>query len=118
MLSVDVPSDVPMSPGVTVDSIGFNSVISGKTPHQFRSLALQANGDTQMIGAALSDGEEPARWRKSSFSNSGDCLEWMIDRYEVRLRDSTKPSSGELHVTHAQWNAFLAAVKFGEADLP
>jgi Domain of unknown function (DUF397) len=71
-----------------------------------------------MIGAALSFGEQPARWRKSSFSNSGDCLEWLIDHDEIRLRDSTKGSSGELHLTHAQWRAFLAAAKAGEADLP
>jgi hypothetical protein len=66
----------------------------------------------------LSDGEQRAHWRKSSYSNSGDCLEWLIDADAVRLRDSTRRSSGELHMSHAQWRAFLAAVKAGEADLP
>ena len=66
----------------------------------------------------MSDGEQQARWRKSSFSNSGDCLEWRIDSDRVSLRDSTGESPGELHLSHSQWRAFLAAVKAGEADLP
>lgn len=66
----------------------------------------------------MPDGEEQARWRKSSYSNSGDCLEWRIDSDGVRLRDSTGGSSCELHLRHSQWRAFLAAVKAGEADLP
>ncbi len=69
------------------------------------------------IGAPLSDSEEQARWRKSSYSNSGDCLEWRIDSDRVRLRDSTGGSSGELRFSYSQWRAFLAAVKAGEADL-
>ena len=66
----------------------------------------------------MSDGEEQARWRKSSYSNSGDCLECRIDPDRVRLRDSTGGSPGELHLSHSQWRAFLAAVKAAEADLP
>ena len=66
----------------------------------------------------MADGDQRAGWRKSSFSNSGDCLEWMIDVDQVRLRDSTGRSSGELHLSYSEWRAFLAAVKAGEADLP
>jgi Domain of unknown function (DUF397) len=66
----------------------------------------------------LSDGEEHAHWHKSSYSNSGDCLEWLIETDKVRLRDSTRRSSGELRLSHSQWRAFLTAVKAGEADLP
>ncbi len=66
----------------------------------------------------MSDRKEQARWRKSSYSNSGDCLEWRMDTDRVRLRDSNGGSSGELHLSHSQWRAFLAAVKAGEADLP
>lgn len=69
-------------------------------------------------GAALSNGEEQVRWRKSSHSNSGDCLEWLVEQDMVRLRDSTGGSSGEIQLSHSQWLAFLAAVKAGEADLP
>jgi Domain of unknown function (DUF397) len=66
----------------------------------------------------LSDGEEHVRWHKSSYSAQGDCLEWLIDTDEVRLRDSSGGSSGELRLSHSQWRAFLAAAKAGEADLP
>ena len=66
----------------------------------------------------MSDGKEQARWRKSSYSNSGDCLEWLIDADKVRLRHSSREASGELHLSHSQWRAFLAAVRAGEADLP
>lgn len=66
----------------------------------------------------MSNGEEHERWRKSSYSNSGDCLEWLIETDKVRLRDSTRETSDELHLSYSQWRAFLAAVRAGEADLP
>jgi hypothetical protein len=66
----------------------------------------------------VADDDQPERWCKSSYSNAGDCLEWLIDVDRVRLRDSTGESPGELHLSHSQWHAFLAAVKAGEADLP
>jgi hypothetical protein len=67
----------------------------------------------------LSDGKKyHSRWQKSSYSNNGDCLEWLIDSDKIRLRDSTGRSSSEIHLSHSQWRAFLAAVKAGEADLP
>ena len=55
-------------------------------------------------------------WRKSSFSGDGDCLEWLVRSDGVRLRNSKRPDTGELHITHAEWDAFLAGVKMGEAD--
>jgi hypothetical protein len=66
----------------------------------------------------LSDSEKQEFWRKSSYSNSGDCLECLIGTDEVRLRDSTRRSSGELHLNRSQWRAFLAEIKAGEANLP
>lgn len=66
----------------------------------------------------MSDGRNGELWRKSSYSGSGDCLEWLIDTDEVRVRDSARGSSGELHLSYSQWQAFLMAVKAGEADLP
>lgn len=57
-------------------------------------------------------------WRKSSFSGSGDCLEWLVRTDGVRLRNSTRPDGVELHLTHAEWTAFIAGVKAGEADTP
>lgn len=65
----------------------------------------------------MADGDLPVTWRKSSHSKDGDCLEWLIDVDHVRLRESTG-SAGELRLSYSQWQAFLAAVKDGEADLP
>jgi Domain of unknown function (DUF397) len=65
----------------------------------------------------LSESEKREFWRKSSHSNSGDCLECLIGTDEVRLRDSTSRSSGELHLSHSQWRAFLAEIKAGKVDL-
>ena len=66
----------------------------------------------------MSEGERPSRWRKSSFSANGDCLEWTSNADGVRLRHSKSQSGIELHFSHTEWEAFLAAVKAGEADTP
>lgn len=66
----------------------------------------------------MPDGEQPLMWRKSSFSGVEDCLEWAISGDEVRLRDSARQSGVELYLTLAEWRAFLARVKAGEADPP
>ncbi len=65
----------------------------------------------------MSEGGNDAQWRKSSYSNQGDCVEWLLEGDVVRLRDSTGRSAGEVQVSLAAWRAFLAAVKAGEADL-
>jgi len=64
----------------------------------------------------LSGGEQPPQWRKSSFSGNGDCLEWMMNADGVRLRNSKDHSGAELRLTSSEWDAFLDAVKAGEAD--
>jgi Domain of unknown function (DUF397) len=64
----------------------------------------------------LSEGEQPTLWLKSSFSANGDCLEWVTNADGVRLRQSKDPAGTELHFTISEWQAFLAAVKAGEAD--
>ena len=61
---------------------------------------------------------EGAQWRKSSFSGSGDCLEWMMCVDGIRLRHSKSESGRELLLSHSEWLAFLAGVKAGEADTP
>jgi Domain of unknown function (DUF397) len=69
-------------------------------------------------GGRLPDGEEPLRWLKSSFSGTQDCLEWAISGDGVHLRNTATQSRVELLLTLAEWNAFLAGVKAGEADPP
>jgi hypothetical protein len=58
-----------------------------------------------------------AGWRKSSFSGTGDCVEWRIDESRVQVRDSKHPDGPVLTYSHPEWQAFLAAAKSGEADV-
>jgi Domain of unknown function (DUF397) len=66
----------------------------------------------------VSEREPSVRWRKSSASGSGDCLEWAFVSSGVWLRNSRDPGGPELHLRHSEWEAFVAGVKNGEADLP
>ncbi len=57
-----------------------------------------------------------ARWRKSSFSGSGDgnCVEAASDDGAVLVRDGKQHDGGRVHrYTAAEWRAFLGAVKAG-----
>jgi hypothetical protein len=65
----------------------------------------------------VSELEKSPRWRKSSLSASGDCLEWVVGPSSVRLRHSKRPTGPELVLTHSEWAAFVAGIKRGEADL-
>ena len=62
---------------------------------------------------------EPVKnvWVKSSFSGTGDCVEWFIDESHVRLRDSKDPSGSELAFTHSEWKAFGLGINAGEGSL-
>lgn len=64
----------------------------------------------------MSENDRSALWQKSTFSGNGDCLWWMITGECVMLRDSK--SGNELSFTHAEWGAFVAGIKAGEADPP
>jgi Domain of unknown function (DUF397) len=56
-------------------------------------------------------------WRKSTFSQNGDCAQWMPTETAVYLRHSKDPSGPVLEFTPAEWRAFVDGVKSGEADL-
>ena len=58
-------------------------------------------------------------WRKSSFSaHDGNCAEVRASGDGAEMRDSKDRSGPVLIFTRAEWEAFLAAVKDGEHDLP
>jgi hypothetical protein len=57
--------------------------------------------------------EAPVIWRKSSFSQNGDCVEVAYGRTQVLVRDSKDPHGQTLMVTHADWAAFIARAKSG-----
>ena len=56
-----------------------------------------------------------ARWRKSSRSGEGDCVE-VADNLPglVAVRDSKDPDGPVLTFDRSQWRAFVAGVRDGE----
>lgn len=57
-----------------------------------------------------------AKWRKSSFSQNGDCVEIAFKDEKVLVRDSKQPDESFLIFTSSEWSAFLAGVSNGEFD--
>lgn len=69
--------------------------------------------------AALMSGAVPgSAWKKSSYSNSGGCVEvahadgWML------LRDSKDPGGPQLSFNVREWRAFLNGVRANEFEWP
>ncbi|MBQ1108311.1 DUF397 domain-containing protein [Streptomyces anulatus] len=60
------------------------------------------------------------QWVKSSYSNSGSCVEWApttaATTGTVPVRDSKKPGGPALGVHAAAFAAFVAGVKAGDFD--
>jgi hypothetical protein len=56
-------------------------------------------------------------WRKSSASESGDCVEVAFVGQFVLLRHSRRPSGPTLTFSWGEWAAFLIGVRSGEFDL-
>jgi hypothetical protein len=55
------------------------------------------------------------RWRKSSFSGQGDCVEIAgLPGGGAAVRDSKDPDGAVLTFTAGEWAAFLAGAKAGE----
>jgi len=65
----------------------------------------------------MSGQETPSTWRKSTFSQSGDCVEWRFADGSVYVRNSKHPSGLVLKFDYSEWRAFIAGVKCGQADL-
>jgi hypothetical protein len=56
-------------------------------------------------------------WRKSSFSESGNCVEVAaLPDEKVGIRDSKDKEGSYLIFAPSEWHAFLAGVKHGEFD--
>jgi len=59
-----------------------------------------------------------ARWRKSTISGDGGCVEVAYAGGVIGLRDSKDCGSGPiLMFTEREWSAFLAGARSGEFDL-
>ena len=57
-------------------------------------------------------------WRKSTYSNSGQCVEVAQLPDGVAMRDSKNPGGPVLEFTEAEWSAFLKGVRAGEFGQP
>jgi len=67
----------------------------------------------------MTDSPPPARrWRKSSASESGGCVEICADERAVRVRDSKNPDGPELRVSRGGWSALLSALKDQSSSRP
>lgn len=59
-----------------------------------------------------------AKWRKSTNSSSGSCVEVAALHGVVGVRDTKQHGAGPvLEYTTAEWAAFIAGVKGGEFEL-
>ncbi len=56
------------------------------------------------------------RWRKSSRSGEGNCVEVAFVQHAVLVRDSKDPDGPVLTFTHAEWNSFLGTLPAGAGD--
>ena len=54
-------------------------------------------------------------WNRSSFCESGACVEVADDGKGVRIRPSREPSL-EIRFTRSEWAAFIDGVKNGDFD--
>lgn len=55
-------------------------------------------------------------WRKSTFSESGNCVEVAFVAQAVLVRQSRDPSGPTLTFSKAEWAAFLVGVRNDEFD--
>lgn len=76
---------------------------------------LLRDGSSEVSG--MGEHETSPTWYKSSFSQNTDCAEWRYSEHLVFFRNSKDPSGPVIKFTHAEWRAFINAVKSGEADL-
>lgn len=66
----------------------------------------------------MSEIEVPAMaWRKSSYSESGNCVEVAFVRKSVFVRDSKDPDGPVLSLSYSEWASFLAALQEGEYEI-
>ena len=64
----------------------------------------------------MDDAIEDIKWRKSSLSASGNCVEVANGVDRVLVRDSKNPGGPRLEFTTLEWRCFVEAVRLGEFD--
>jgi len=58
------------------------------------------------------------KWKKSSASTDGECVEVRRTISGIQVRDSKDPTGAVLNFTDAEWRAFLDGVALGEFRIP
>lgn len=53
----------------------------------------------------------PSEWRKSSYTNVGDCVEVALDRPEVLVRDTKDRAGGTLAIPTPGWRELLSRLR-------
>lgn len=56
------------------------------------------------------------RWRKSSTSSTGECVEVAFGVDQILVRHSRDPGGPVLRFTKREWEAFLSGVRAGEFE--
>jgi hypothetical protein len=59
----------------------------------------------------MSTDETPVTWRKSSYSQNGDCVELFFNETSVVVRDSKDSLEHTLHFRLTNWAAFIERIK-------
>ena len=59
----------------------------------------------------MSEFGTPVNWRKSSFSQNGDCVEVARTKTSVLVRDSASHPAAVLKFEYSEWKRFIAEVK-------
>ncbi len=57
------------------------------------------------------------KWKKSTFSQQGDCVEVAMDSTGVHVRDSKDPMGPQLVFSPSEWRAFAAGMQDGQFEV-
>jgi hypothetical protein len=74
-------------------------------------------GVSALRGGDMSEFGTPVNWRKSSFSQNGDCTEVACNEITVLVRDSKGRPGTVLKFGYLEWKLFVAETKSAESAL-
>jgi hypothetical protein len=65
----------------------------------------------------MAEANETQEWHKSSYSQTGGCVEFTTAADAVLLRDSKDPSGPRLRFSTTHWMTFLGTVRQGSVPV-
>ena len=66
----------------------------------------------------MTDGHKPLAWRKARACGTSTCIEVAFTADAVLVRDSNDPSGARLHISPADWQAFIAGLRIETLSPP